>query len=447
MARPSRARALSVWANGLHVGRWFVPATGPMELSYDPAWVASAEGRPLSLSLPMNLDGVALKGDKIGFFFDNLLPDAEAIRRRVRTRFATPSGDAFDLLTAIGRDCVGALQLLPEGEEPVGVTKISVTPLDDAGVEKILLGGIAPPLGASEEADEEDFRISIAGAQEKTALTWHKGRWCKPHASTPTTHIFKLPLGFVGTRKMDMSTSLENEWLCAQLLRGYGVPVASCDVKRFGATSALVVERFDRVLHRSGRYWLRLPQEDFCQATGTPSSSKYESDGGPGLREIARVLAASEARDEDLTTLMRAQLLFWMLAAIDGHAKNFSLRLLAEGRYRMTPLYDVLSAWPVTGPRHDQQHVKKLKLAMALRAKSKHYRVAEIQRRHFNLTAEACGLGPDMEAIIMDVIARTPKVIDDVGSSLPKGFPAALFDSITKGLRTAATQLERMPPQ
>lgn len=435
-----------MWANGLRVGRWLVPANGPMELHYDPTWVASKEARPISLSLPMNLDGLPLKGEKVGFFFDNLLPDSEAIRRRVRARFATPSGDAFDLLAAIGRDCVGALQLLPEGMAPVGVSKIDVTPLSDAGVEKMLLGGVAPALGPHATDDDEDFRISIAGAQEKTALTWHGKRWCKPHGATPTTHIFKLPLGLVGARKMDVSTSLENEWLCAQLLHGYGMPVASCEVKRFGATSALVVERFDRVLHRSGRYWLRLPQEDFCQATGTPSSSKYESDGGPGLIAIARVLAGSEARDDDLATLMRAQLLFWMLAAIDGHAKNFSIRLLPEGRYRLTPLYDVLSAWPVTGPRHDQQHVKKLKLAMALRGKSKHYKVAEIQRRHFNLTANACGLGPDMEGIITDVIARTPKVIEDVGASLPKGFPEALFDSITKGLRRAARQIERMPP-
>jgi serine/threonine-protein kinase HipA len=444
MARPSRSRALALWANGQHVGRWLVPASGPMELTYDPKWVTSKEGRPISLSLPMNLDGSTLKGDRVGFFFDNLLPDNEAIRRRVQAHFATPSGDAFDLLAAIGRDCVGALQLLPEGTTPAGVTKIDVTPLTDVGVEKMLLGGMTPPLGSRATEDDEDLRISIAGAQEKTALTWHEKRWCKPHGSTPTTHIFKLPLGVVGARGMDMSASLENEWLCAQLLRRYGVPVASCELERFGATSALVVERFDRMLHRSGRYWLRLPQEDFCQATGTPSSKKYESDGGPGLPEIARVLAGSDAREQDLATLMRAQLLFWMLAAIDGHAKNFSIRILPEGRFRLTPLYDVLSAWPVTGLRHDQQHVKKLKLAMALRGGNKHNKVAEIRRRHFDMTAKLCGLGSDMEDIITDVIENTPNVIEDVGASLPKGFPEALFDSMAKGLRTAAKQIERM---
>lgn len=440
--RPSRSRALGIWANGLRVGRWLIPASGPMELAYDPAWVASDEARPLSLSLPMNLDGVPLKGEKVGFYFDNLLPDSEAIRARVRARFAVPSGSSFDLLAAIGRDCVGAVQLLPDGATPEGVTEISASPLTDSGVEKLLLGAAAP---SGMQGDDDDFRISIAGAQEKTALTWHKGRWCKPRHATPTTHIFKLPLGLVGQRQMDMSTSLENEWLCSRLLHGYGVPVASCEVKQFNDTRALVVERFDRVLHSSKKFWLRLPQEDFCQATGTPSSAKYESDGGPGLVAMARILAGSEARDDDLATLLRAQLLFWMLAATDGHAKNFSLRLLPGGRYRMTPLYDVLSAWPITGARHDQLHMKKLKLAMSVRGASKHYRIGEIQRRHFNATAALCGLSGGMEAIIRDTVERTPRVIADVAKALPKDFPAALFESVTSGLQRSAKLIGRMP--
>ncbi len=411
-----------------------------MEFSYDGSWVKSDASRPLSLSLPINFDGLTVKGDKVGFFFDNLLPDSEVIRQRVRSRFHTGSGDAFDLLEAIGRDCVGALQLLPEGTEPEGVSRISVTPLSSSQVE-MLLGNLSEPA----LAEEDDFRISIAGAQEKTALTWHEGRWCKPHGSTPTTHIFKLPLGIVGGRRMDMRTSLENEWLCARLLRGFGVPIAACEVKEFGSTKALVVTRFDRRLHSSGKWWLRLPQEDFCQATGTPSSSKYEADGGPGLIEISRLLRGSESPD-DLTTLLMAQLLFWMLAAIDGHAKNFSIQLLSEGRYRLTPLYDVVSAWPITGSRHDQVHRKKLKLAMALHGTNKHYKLAEIERRHFNATAQRCGLGTNMEPIIADVIDKTPSVIESVGAKLPRGFPEDVFDSVTTGLRKAAKELERMPP-
>jgi serine/threonine-protein kinase HipA len=415
-----------------------------MEFSYDARWVGSNEARPLSLSLPINLDGQPLKGEKVGFFFDNLLPDTEGIRQRIRSRYGTRSASAFDLLEAVGRDCVGALQLLPEGKLPEGVTTTQVTPLTDREVERLLLGIVSEPIRTATE--DEDFRISLAGAQEKTALTWHEGRWCKPHGATPTTHIFKLPLGLVGGRQIDMTASLENEWLCAQLLTEYGVAVASCEVRQFGATKALVVARFDRALHRSKRYWLRLPQEDFCQATGTPGSSKYESEGGPGLVDIARILQGSEEREKDLETLLRAQLLFWMLAATDGHAKNFSLRLLEQGRYRLTPLYDVLSAWPIAGPRQNQLHPKKIKLSMSLRGtKSKHYRLEEMNRRLFNRTAQQCGLGSDMEAIVRDVLSATPDAIARVEKRLPRGFPAGLFASVTTGLRKAASQLAAMP--
>jgi serine/threonine-protein kinase HipA len=176
VGRPSHSRALGIWANGQKVGRWTIPASGPMELSYDAAWVASKEARPISLSLPINFEGLPLKGERVGFFFDNLLPDSDRIRQRIRSRFHTRSGDAFDLLAAIGRDCVGAIPLLPEANVPDGVLDIAATPLTASGVERLLLGATADPTPS--DADDESFRISIAGAQEKTALLWHDGRWC-----------------------------------------------------------------------------------------------------------------------------------------------------------------------------------------------------------------------------------------------------------------------------
>ena len=424
------------------VGRWLVPASGAMELAYDATWIAAKEARPLSLSLPINLDGQPLKGAKVGNFFDNLLPDSDAIRQRIRTRFRTRSGDAFDLLEAIGRDCVGAVQLLPDGSTPQGVFEIAATPLSSSDVEKELLASVSPNVVSG---DDDEFRISLAGGQEKTGLTRHAGRWCKPHGATPTTHIFKLPFGLVGRLQLDMRESLENEWLCARILAGYGLPVADSEIKRFGASKALVVARFDRALHSTSRYWLRLPQEDLCQATGTASTAKYEADGGPGILAIAGVLQGSESRDQDLATLLRAQLLFWMLAATDGHAKNFSIHLLQAGRYRLTPLYDVISAWPIAGSRHNQVHPSKLKLAMALRGTNTHYRIAELTRQHFNATAQRCGLGSDMEHIIADVLAKTPSVVQGVAAKLPQGFPQKLFEAVTGGLERSARQLERMP--
>ncbi|MEX2241193.1 MAG: HipA domain-containing protein, partial [Burkholderiales bacterium] len=380
MERKLRSRALAIWVNGKRAGEWRLPTRGGAELAYDPGWVDAEDGHPFSLSLPFTLDNEPLKGRAVENYFDNLLPDSDPIRRRIQQRFRTDSQNAFDLLAAIGRDCVGAVQLLPADETPANVTRIDARPLSEQEIEALL-----------RTLPDEDLRISIAGAQVKTALLFHEGRWCRPLGATPTTHILKLPLGLVGGIQLDMTASVENEWLCAKIMAAYGMPMADCEISRFGSQKVLVVERFDRQLHSSGDYWLRLVQEDMCQATVTPASKKYERDGGPGIDELARILRNSLDRDADLRTLLKAQILFWMLAAADGHAKNFSIRLLRQGRFHLTPLYDVLSFFPIMGEGPDKISPHAVRLAMAVRGKNKHYLVKEIRRQHFDETAKRMG--------------------------------------------------------
>ncbi len=336
------------------------------------------------------MTGQALQGRAVENYFDNLLPDSVDIRRRVQTQFRTPSNSAFDLLSAIGRDCVGAVQLMPQDAQPTGWNTIEAQALSPTEIER-WLSRVAAPAHRMGEGDEESFRISLAGAQEKTALIWHQGQWCRPHGATPTTHIFKLPMGLVGNRQADMSTSVENEWLCAQLAKAFGLPVADCEIAQWGVQKTLVVERFDRRLAPNGQYWLRVPQEDFCQALGMPSHLKYEADGGPGLRQLSALLRTSANATDDLRTLFEAQLFFWMMAATDGHAKNFSISILPGGSYRLTPLYDILSAWPIGGTRAQEVPSARLKMAMALRGKSPHYLVKSVQPRHFLETAQREG--------------------------------------------------------
>jgi serine/threonine-protein kinase HipA len=247
MGRKSHAQTLSIWANGQRVGTWRIPTRGAVELQYDRAWKDSPAGRPLSLSLPFGVDDAPLKGERVQNYFDNLLPDSDAIRKRIASRFGTGSVDPFDLLRAIGRDCVGAVQLLEEDETPGNVQGIDATALRDKDIEQLLEQTVSSAtLGAN--VDEDDFRISLAGAQEKTALLRHKGKWLRPHGATPTTHILKLPLGLVGNRKIDLGTSVENEWLCLNILREFGLPVAQTDIHTFGRHKVLSVARFDRQL-------------------------------------------------------------------------------------------------------------------------------------------------------------------------------------------------------
>ena len=443
MGRPSHSRTLSVWTNGQRVGIWTFNRRGEHHLQYGSEWMRSPAGRPLSLSLPFTGD-VALKGDRVRNFFDNLLPDSEAIRLRIAIRFKTVGAEAFDLLQAIGRDCVGAVQLLDEDESPTGVQTIMGTPLSESEIEALLVQTTrSGPLGNLE--DEDELRISLAGAQEKTALLWHQGQWMRPHGSTPTTHILKLPIGMVGHRQADFSTSVENEWLCMNLLAEFGLPVANTEILTFGSQKVLSVERFDRQLHSSGEWLMRLPQEDFCQVMGVPSHLKYESDGGPGLSDLAGVLKGSVQAEKDLTTLLTSQLLFWMLAAPDGHAKNFSIKVLPQGRYQLTPLYDVMSIWPVEGSGPNQFSLFKAKMAMAVLGKNKHYLLKDIQRRHFNNMAGKFFDRIDAEAVISRVIAATPVAIEAMQRKLPEGFPVWIAESVFDGLRRSAQLLEKMP--
>jgi len=435
--------------NGARVGTWRIhPQLGDV-LTYDPEWAASEQGRPLSLSLPFMPGGAPHRGEKVRAYFENLLPDSEDIRARIARRYSTGSTDAFQLLAEIGRDCVGALQILPLGSVPAGIQPVQATPLDERGVAQMLRNAVAPALlGRGNE--DGDFRISIAGAQEKTALLRFDGKWCLPHGDTPTTHIFKLPLGLIGGMKYDMRDSVENEWLCSLILKAYGLPVASCEPLQFEDAKVLSVERFDRTWWKSpagDNRLVRLPQEDMCQAKGLPPISKYEAEGGPGIDSIMEVLAGSITREDDRRVFFEAQIVFWMLCATDGHAKNFSVFLRPGGRYQLTPLYDVLSAYPILGAGPGKLSPIKAKMAMAVRSRNAHWKMREIQRRHWVALGERHGVttadGHAVQFVVDRLVERTPQVVESVRAQLPAGFPPAVAESILEGLQSAAAKLAR----
>ncbi len=423
--------------NGEHVGLWRVTAIGEHELHYAPTWVDSPLGRPVSLSMPLRPADAPYKGEVVRSYFENLLPDNRAIRVRIAQHFKT-SPEAFALLHEIGRDCVGALQLLPEGETPQDVHAIHAKPMSDDAIEQHLAN--VPRSGVFGMDEEGTFRFSLAGVQEKTAFLRHNDTWCQPEGSTPTTHIFKLPMGETSVG-IDLTTSIENEWLCLQLLHAFGVPAATAEMMQFGGQKTLVVERFDRRLSTSG-WWLRIPQEDFAQVFGVDPGRKYEESGGPGVRAILDQLIGSLNAEGDRRDFFRTQVLFWMLAAIDGHAKNFSVFIEPRGLFRLTPRYDVLSAYPVMGTKAGQLSPHKVRMAMAVWRKNRHYRWAELRRVHFEHTAAACNVR-DGSHIIDELVARTPAAINVVRSVLPQDFPASIAESILTGVQQAAEALEQ----
>lgn len=440
MPRQRRTRQLAVWMNAERVGTWTLGSNNAHTFAYEEVWLASPASRPLSLSMPLQPATVFYRNEVVESFFDNLLPDSRDIRRRVQTRFHAASTRAFDLLAEIGRDCVGAVQLLPMDQEPVGIDRIEGEALTEADIALLLRG--TPTVALPGQHDYDDLRISLAGAQEKTALLLHEGCWHRPIGATPTTHIFKLPLGRVGNMQAEFSTSVENEWLCAQIVAAYGLPVAACEMAVFEDQKALIVERFDRRMAQAGTHWLRLPQEDCCQALGVPPAIKYEADGGPGIRAILDLLLGAQDAAADRLTFFKAQLVFWLLCATDGHAKNFSLAIEPQGRYRLTRLYDVLSAHPILGHGANQLAPERARMAMAALGQNRHYHWSRILRRHWVSTARACGIAEDVvQTLINDLVSNTPAVIARVTEDLPTTFPAQVADAVFAGMRAAATKL------
>jgi serine/threonine-protein kinase HipA len=65
------------------------------------------------------------------------VPDRDAVRLRIASRFKTGNAQAFVLVRAVDRDCVGAVLLLDDDEDPKDCRQISDTHLSDSDIEQL----------------------------------------------------------------------------------------------------------------------------------------------------------------------------------------------------------------------------------------------------------------------------------------------------------------------
>lgn len=431
MARRRTRSPLNVYLNARLVGGLRRETSGAIDFKYDESWLGWDHTFPISLSLPLREDRYI--GDPVIAVFDNLLPDNEEIRRRVAAQSAADGIDPYSLLAAIGRDCVGALQFLPAGVDPGRAGQVEAKRLSDHKIGEMLANLAVAPLGIG---DDKEFRISITGAQDKTALLYYNDRWHVPHGTTATTHILKPQIGFRGGH--DLSHSVENEHLCMRILAELGIPVANTRIYDFADQRALVIERFDRRWTNNGRL-LRVPQEDCCQALSVPPTKKYQAHGGPGILALLELLKASDDPSDDQHIFLKSQIAFWLLAAVDGHAKNFSVFLHPYGGFQLAPIYDVMSAQHLYEKK--QLRRKDLKLAMSVGDRN-HYGVHDILPRHYQQTVDQAGLPESVLAAVLDeIVTDLPIAIEKASATLEADFPSELRDSIAEG---ALSRLKRI---
>jgi serine/threonine-protein kinase HipA len=263
-------------------------------------------------------------------FFENMLPEGP-ILARIAALAGTRPADTYGILQAFGRDCAGAVMLLPDGERP-GADGGGYTPMAPGDLRRVISALDVAPLGA---APERGFRPSLAGFQRKALLgRAADGTWQLPYGDAPSTWILKPD----GPHSM-----AANEATCLRLAATCELAVPEAELLDVAGLPVLAVRRYDRHDLADGDLPVRVHQEDGCQAAATPPGLKYEEQGGPALRDLASLLR-NFGEPRDVTSLLRRTTFSMAVGNADAHAKNFSvLHDRDSPAIRLAPLYDVLS--------------------------------------------------------------------------------------------------------
>lgn len=257
---------------------------------------------------------------------------------------------------------------------------------------------------------------------------------CHSELSSPLQPAVILP----GLDQIDMGDSVENELFCMTLVPEIGLPVAKVEKITLPGQVALAVERFDGLW--GGETLKRLPQEDICQPLGYPSARKYQKAGGPGIGQIMELLRESDDPIRDRETFFRAQIFYYLIGASDGHAKNFSLQLGRRSRFRLAPLYDILSVAPVVHSGRLQR--KRYRLAMSIDG---HYGIDEIGPRHFEAEGRSGGLprGRALE-LLAEMADRPGPALERSKLDLTDQVPDAVSAAITSDSMQRAEQVRKL---
>lgn len=406
--------SLDVYLNDLRAGALYRRRGGKLEFEYNQDYAGKT---PLSYSMPLaerlHRDAVVTP------FLWNLLPDDLRLLQTWGRRYGVDPGNCFALLREIGEDCAGAVRLI-DPERQAAASAGGLERISEKEIGERLEEMQRDPSAARSLRDHG--RFSLAGAQPKVALRKEGGQWHVPWGKEPTSHILKPP-------RPDFAGLAENEHFCLNLASSLGIRAAESAVEEFAGRKAIVVKRYDR-FRRSGQL-VRIHQEDACQALGVGPQRKYESDGGPGVSDLMKLLAGSKRRIEDRDTFMDAILFNYLILGTDAHAKNYAI-LHAQGEFIMAPLYDVASFAPYARTRKEER------LAMRI---DRYYKIAQIQARHFERMARACDYPPKrLMSRLEELATLVPVKANELAAQSAKaGIDAAFLESLAQAF-TARSQ-------
>lgn len=421
--RRSERHVLVVLLNGIRVGNIYQGSSGALRFVYLEDWRQNANAYPLSLSLPLTAQ--QHRHEVVSSFLWGLLPDNARTLDHYGRLFGVSARNPVALLTHIGADCAGAVQFAA----PESAKQLEGVPSNDGPIEWLSAKEIAGELKTVREqgipgtSRSTIGQFSLAGAQPKIALIEEHGRWGRPCGRIPTNRILKPPSG-------EFRGFAENEHFCLELAGKIALGSVSSRVMTFAGEVAIVVERFDR--EHQGGTWLRIHQEDICQALGVMPTQKYENEGGPGIPDVIALLReASTKPGEDVERFLRATALNWVLAATDAHAKNYALLHGSRG-VRLAPFYDILSYLP-----YADETLHRVKLAMKIGSE---YMVRRINRRSWSALAKRTRVA---ERTVLDnviaVLDALPSAVDRTAqSSIQQGLDASIVEGIRERVQRRA---------
>ncbi len=320
------------------IGELFRNQNGALNFRYRNAYANHAHALPLSLSLPLTdepYDDILTRA-----FFDNLLQEREGPLQRVMAREGISRDDIAGLLFYIGKDCAGAISVLPQGAPAVKI------PGDydqdyDVVTEDIITRIIKNLSEKNTFPIDTDDPSPLAGVQNKFAMTFLPSgqfAWPKSGLGAPTTHIIKVP-----NKNNPHDAKLETTTL--KLSKLTGQETVEAETRVFDGIEVLIVKRYDRTLNENGQV-IRLHQEDFAQALGLPRALKYERDGKVGRRFDVHTIR--KIIDQTATTItarmdfIYAIIFDLLIGNVDAHAKNHALLYEGGGRPVFAPRYDLI---------------------------------------------------------------------------------------------------------
>lgn len=377
-----------------------------LTFTYHSAYLARSDATPLSVSMPL-ATGIYRQA-RVLPWIDGLLPDSQDVRDRWATRFRVSARNPFALLTHMGKEAPGAVQLCPfEDVDEVLSQAGELKSVTEAEIGQRLTRLADSPSNWTVEGE----RWSLGGAQSKFALTRTGDGWNEAFGSQPTTHIVKPGVGRFRSQSL-------NEHLTMATAAALGLRVATTRYHEFDGRAAVIVTRYDRIRSEGGI--ARVHQEDLCQALSVPPRKKYEIDGGPGAARISDLLRAV-ADEASVWRLAEALAFSYLIGGPDAHAKNYSL-LLAGSQVRLAPLYDLASSLPYDAAGDDSDLTR---LAMAVGGERRFGRITDT---HWARLATRAGLEPQqfvdrvhelalqLPDGLSDAVAATPSIDPEIGA-------------------------------